>query len=65
MFTACGIKHRRCCSIVGALYRKLQTQSSAPEDGRNYRPKHVELIELINKIIKHRRCIIPQAVNTV
>jgi len=27
------------------------TQSSAPEDGRNYRPTHVELIEIINKII--------------
>ena len=38
-------------SIVGALYHKLQTQSSAPEDGRNYRPKHVELIAIINKII--------------
>jgi len=38
-------------SIVGALYHKLQTQSSAPEDGQNYRPKHVELIEIINKII--------------
>jgi hypothetical protein len=38
-------------SIVGALYHKLQTQLSAPEDGRNYRPKHVELIEIINKII--------------
>jgi len=37
------------CSNVGALYHKLQTQSSAPEDGRNYRPKHVELIEIINK----------------
>ena len=24
-------------------------QSSAPEDGRNYRPKHVELIGIINK----------------
>ena len=24
-------------------------QSSAPEDGRNYRPKQVELIEIINK----------------
>jgi len=24
---------------------------SAAEDGRNYRPKHVELIEIINKII--------------
>jgi len=38
-------------SIVGALYHKLQTQSSVPEDGRNYRPKHVELIYIINKII--------------
>ena len=38
-------------SIVGALYHKLSTQSTAPEDGRNYRPKHVELIEIINKII--------------
>ena len=25
------------------------TQSSAPERGRNYRPKQVELIEIINK----------------
>jgi len=25
------------------------SQSSAPEDGRNYRPKHVEPIEIINK----------------
>jgi len=38
-------------SIFGALYLKLKTQSSAPEDGRNYRPKHVKLIEIINKII--------------
>ena len=29
----------------------VETQSSAPEDGRNCRPKHVELIEIINKII--------------
>src|SRR5215469_16178328 len=36
-------------SIVRALYHKLQTQSSAPENGRNYRPKQVELIEIINK----------------
>ena len=28
-----------------------QTQSSAPADGRNYRPKHVELIEIINKLL--------------
>ena len=32
-------QHRRC----------IIPQSSAPEDGRNYRPKHVELIEIINK----------------
>ena len=65
MFTACGIIQQRSCllvtrlrwnavpagSIVGALYHKLKTQSSAPEDGRNYRPKHVELFEIINKII--------------
>ena len=25
------------------------TQSSAPEDGRDYRPKHVELTGIINK----------------
>ena len=31
--------------------RYILPQSSAPEDGRNYRPKHVELIEIINKII--------------
>jgi len=34
---------------AGALYHKLETNSSAPEDGRNYRPKHVELIVIINK----------------
>jgi len=38
-------------SIFGVLFLKLKTQSSAPEDGRNYRPKHVELIEIINKMI--------------
>jgi len=38
-------------SIIGASYHKLSTQSSAPEDGRNYRPKHVGPIEIINKII--------------
>jgi len=26
-------------------------RSKVPEDGRNYRQKHVELIEIINKII--------------
>jgi len=38
-------------SVVGALYHKLYTQYSAPEDGRNYRPKHVELIEITNKVL--------------
>jgi len=38
-------------SFFGALYHKLQTQSSAPEDGRNYRPKHVEPIEITNKLL--------------
>ena len=45
MFTASGIKHCRCfipqsVNIVIAF-----------EDGRNYLSKHVELIEIINKII--------------
>jgi len=38
-------------NIIGALYHKLYTQSSGPEDGRNYRPKHVELIEVTNKLL--------------
>jgi len=29
----------------------LYTQPSVPEDGRNYRPKHVELIGIINKTL--------------
>jgi len=36
-------------AFVGVLYHKLWTQSSAPDDGRNYRPKHVEIIGIINK----------------
>ena len=36
-------------NIVGALYHKLQTQSISPEDGRNHRPKHVDLIGIIKK----------------
>jgi len=38
-------------NFFSALYHKLQTQSSAPEDGRNYRPKHVELIVITNKLL--------------
>ena len=45
-------QHRRC----------IIPQSSAPEDGRNYRPKHVELIEIINKICY---CCIWLAVYTI
>ena len=47
MFTPCGIMHRRCCLLVD----QHAVEPSAPEDGRKYRPKHVELIEIINKII--------------
>ena len=36
-------------NIVVALYHKLNTQSSAPEDGQNNCPKHAELIGIINK----------------
>ena len=36
-------------NVGGALYHKTQTQSSAPEDGRNHRPKRVDLIGNINK----------------
>jgi len=33
---------------------RWNTQSSAPEDRRNHRPKHVELIGIINKpLLKH------------
>jgi len=41
-----GNSQRRRCFLPEAV----KTQSSAPEDGRNYRPKHVELIEVINKL---------------
>jgi len=34
---------------IDALYHKLQTQSSATEDGLNHRPKPAELIGIINK----------------
>ena len=36
-------------NIVGALYHKLNTQSNAPEDGRDQHTKYVELIGNINK----------------
>ena len=62
--TACGIKHKLAVSLEAeepplpgyrpatswVLYTtSCITQSSAPEDRRNYRTKHVELIGIINK----------------
>jgi len=41
--------HQQAASLM--LYTTSCKQSSAPEDGRNYRPKLVEVIEIINKII--------------
>jgi len=38
-----GLQHRGCIILQAA------TQSNAPEDGRNHRPKYVELIGIINK----------------
>jgi len=38
-------QHRRCFTPQAV------TPSSTPEDGRNYRPKHVQLIEIINKLV--------------
>ena len=56
MFTACGIIHPRRCRPVAWMRSSwvhhttsCNTPSSAPEDGRNHRPKHVELIGIINK----------------
>jgi len=58
VFIACGVMHRRSClpvtpagNFFGALYHKLKIQSSACEDGRNHRPKLVELIEITNKFL--------------
>ena len=41
--------HQQAASSV--LYTTSCKQSSAPGDGRNYRPKHVELIQIINKLL--------------
>ena len=51
MFTACGVRTSPAGSFFGTLYHELLTQSSAPEDGRNYRPKHVELVGITNKLL--------------
>ena len=44
MLPADGRQHSGCI-----ITQALKTQYSAPEDGRNHRPKHVELIGIINK----------------
>ena len=52
--TACGIMHPQCCRpLAGKSWvhytTSCNTQSSAPEDGQNNCPKHVELTGSINK----------------
>ena len=53
MFTACGIMHRRCCQQAASSvhYTTSCKHSLVLLRMRNYRPKHVELIEIINKTI--------------
>ena len=43
ILAAGGRQHRGC------IIPQVVTQSSVPEDGRNHRPKPVELIGIINK----------------
>jgi len=60
-FTACGIMQRRNSVPPFPGYRpatswvhyttSCNTQSSAPEDGRNHLRKHVELIGIINILL--------------
>ena len=50
--TAGGVTHPRCRRQATSWVHyttSCNTQSSAPEDRRNHRPKHVELIGIINK----------------
>ena len=50
--TACGIMPPRCCRPATSWVHcttSCNTQSNDPEDGRDYRPKHVVLIGIINK----------------
>ena len=50
--TACGIIHPRCCRPATSWVhytKSCNTHSSAPEDGQNNFPKHVELTGIINK----------------
>ena len=45
-FQATGRQQRGCI-----IPQAVNTQSSAPEDGRDCRPKHVELVGIINKLL--------------
>ena len=50
--TACGTMHPRCCRPATSWVHyttSCNTQSNAPEDGKNNCPKHVELTGIINK----------------
>ena len=64
MFTTCDIVHSRCCRPVAGntdtaaglqqcrcvVPKAVYTvKKSAPEDGRNHRPKLAELIGIVNK----------------
>ena len=46
-----SVKLRRylLCGCVAACGTSCNTQSSAAEDGRDQRPKHVELVGIINE----------------
>ena len=49
--TACGIMHPRCCRPGTSWVHyttRCNTQTSAPEDGQNNCPKHVEQTGIIN-----------------
>ena len=51
---ASGTMHPRCCRPATSWVHyttSCNTQSSVPVDGRNNRPKHVELIWIINKLL--------------
>ena len=52
VFTVSGCVYPSSCRLaagsnLGEYYQIMQIQSSAPDDGRKHRPKHVELIPLL------------------
>jgi hypothetical protein len=52
--TVCGIMHPRCCRPPVHYTTSCNTQSSAPEDGQNNCPKHVEVTGIIdNPLLLH------------